>query len=94
MTTVKNKLTVPDVMPLVRAFQSKPENGVGGNLHIVLDDGNVSDDDVRFCLELAKKAGDLDGVELAEKLLLLTKTQRLKISSKFYEEEPRPSFKP
>lgn len=73
------KLTVPEVLPLVEAYYDKPNNGAGGNLHIVLDDGNVEDSHVEFCLNQARRYGDLDGVALAEILLKMSKTQRLKL---------------
>lgn len=85
MAINQDKLTVPEIMPLVRAFQSKIGNGTGGNLHIVLDDGNVDDDDVIFCLEKAKASSDQDGVDLATKLLTMSKDQRLEVSDQFYD---------
>ena len=47
-----------DILPLLKAFFLIPENGVGGNLHIFLEDGNVDDGNLRFCLERAREAGD------------------------------------
>lgn len=73
------KPTVPEVLPLVRAYYAKDGNGAGGSLHIVLDDGNVEDSHVRFCLEFAREEGDEDGVRLAETLLQMSQTQRLKL---------------
>lgn len=70
--------TVPDVAPLVVAYYAKPENGAGGHCHIVLDDGNVTDDDVRFCLEECEREGDEDGAALMRLFLEMTKTQRHK----------------
>jgi hypothetical protein len=76
------KPTIPDVVPLIRAYYAKPGNGAGGNLHIILDDGNVKDDNVKFCLTQAREAGDKDGVRLAELLLRTSKTQRRKIGDR------------
>ena len=73
------KPTVPEVLPLVKAHYRKEGNGVGGSLHIVLDDGNVSDDNVRFCIQWAKELGDEDGVALAELLMRMSRTQRTKL---------------
>lgn len=73
------KPTVPEVLPLVKAYYAKPDNGAGGNLHIVLDDGNVQDSSVRFCLSQAERAQDLDGIVLAQLLLKMSRTQRLKL---------------
>ncbi len=73
------KPTITDVLPLVRAYYAKPGNEVGGSLHLVLDDGNVRDDDVRSCLQFARERADADGVALAEKLLPMSRTQRRKL---------------
>jgi hypothetical protein len=74
------KPTVPDVVPLVRAYYGKPGNEAGGSLHIVLDDCNVDDADVRFCRDTAAERDDDDGVALADILLTMSKTQRLKLA--------------
>lgn len=44
------QFTVGDVLPLAQAYIEKPGNGAGGNLHLVLDDMNVHDDHVSYCL--------------------------------------------
>ena len=72
-----NKPTVPEVLPKVRAYYET--NPVGGSLHLVLEDGNVRDKDVQFCLEYAISKGDIEGEELAKILLTMSKTQRLKL---------------
>jgi hypothetical protein len=68
------KPTVPEVLPLVNALYQ--EHAAGCCLHIVLDDANVEDHSVQFCLEQAKKEGHPRCIELAEKLLLMSRTQR------------------
>jgi hypothetical protein len=55
-------------------------NPAGGSLHIVLEDLNLDDDSVRFCLEFAAENRDVQGLELAEMLLRMSKTQRGKIA--------------
>lgn len=75
------KLTVPEVAPLVRALYARPGGEAGCCLHVVLDDGNVKDDQVRFCLDEAGRKGHPDCAELASKLLEMSKTQRLKLRS-------------
>ena len=74
-----NKPTIPEVLPLVRAYYAKPGNGCGGSLHIVLDDGNVDAADVQWCLRYAQEQGDEDGVRLASLLLQMSRTQRTKL---------------
>lgn len=78
------KLTITEVMPLVRAYQAKDGNSVGGSLHIVLDEGNVSNSHIESCKRYATEQNDLDGVALADILLQMSKTQRRKISARFY----------
>jgi len=73
------KPTVPEVMPLIRQYYSKSGNGAGGSLHIVLEDGNVDDGNVEFCVKFAKESGDKDGEVLGNILLLMSKTQRMKL---------------
>jgi hypothetical protein len=77
---VADKPTVPEVLPLVEAYYDKPGNGVGGSLHIVLEDGNIRTSDVEFCRQWALDHGDADGVRLAELLLRMSQTQRRKLS--------------
>lgn len=74
------KPTFPEVKPLVQAFYKLPNNGAGGRLHIVLDDNNVDDDSVDFCLNEARMSHDILAENLAYLLLMMSKTQRLKLS--------------
>ena len=79
-----NKPTVPEVLPIVRHYCGLPGNGCGGNLHIVLDDKNVRDSDVQFCLVQCEEKEDLEGAELCSLLLRMSTTQRLKICNNLY----------
>ncbi len=83
--TLRDKPTVPEVLPIARAYYAKPGNGAGGSLHIVLDDYNVDDDSVSFCMDHAADKGDDDGVALAGLLLRMSRTQRLKIGRSVYD---------
>lgn len=74
------KPTVQEVAPLVSALYER--NPVGCCLHIVLDDENVSDSHVAFCLDMAHESGHCDCIKLAGLLLLMSKTQRLKLARK------------
>lgn len=76
--------TVPEVLPIMRAYAAKPGNGAGGALHCVLDDGNVRNQDVEWCRAHAEESGDTDGVALADLLLKMTRTQRAKLAGMFY----------
>lgn len=77
--------TVPELIRLAKAYYSIPENRAGGSLHIVLDDGNIDDDDIRHCLDYARAEGDCAGVSLAEQLLKVSKNQRRKLFRRYWE---------
>jgi adenine-specific DNA methylase len=79
------KLTIPEVLPLIKKFANTEGNEVGGKLHIVLDDENIEDNHIEFCLEQAIREKDNLGIEVAETLLKMSKTQRLKLAKMFYD---------
>lgn len=60
------------------------ENMTWGSLHIVLDDGNVSDDDVQFCIKHADKRGDATGGAIARMLGGVSPDQRLALHQWWY----------
>lgn len=76
MTTTKLTLT-PELKARFQAYHDL--NPVWGSLHIVLEDGNVKDHFVQFCIDYAVHHGDEEGVDLGVILLCLSKTQRLKL---------------
>lgn len=80
-----SKPTVPEVLPVARAYYAIPGNGAGGCLHIVLEDGNISDADVRFCADLAETKGDLIGHSLAVLLGRMSRTQRSKLRGQLHQ---------
>lgn len=84
---LSTKPTVSEVLPIMYSYRDTEGNGVGGSLHIVLDDGNVNNDDIIWCIEFAKKNKDKAGVELGEILLRMSKTQRKKLCCLFYNAE-------
>lgn len=55
---------------------------VWGSLHIVLEDMNLKDDHVRFCIQWAETEGDEEGKALGEILLTLTRTQRYHLADR------------
>lgn len=73
------KPTIPEVLPIVKEYYAQPGNGAGGNLHIVLDDGNINDSSVEYCMNICKENNDKKGIELCNKLMRMSKTQRRKI---------------
>lgn len=72
------KPTIPDVLDRFRAYHAS--NPSWGCLHVVLDDENVEDRSVRYCREYAHAEGDAEGAALAEILLTMSQTQRLRLS--------------
>jgi hypothetical protein len=73
------KPEVPEVIGLVREFYALDGNGVGGVLHVVLDDCNIEDGIVDSCIGSAIASDDRDGWAMACVLRMMSKTQRLKI---------------
>ena len=70
---------VPAVRALVENYYAKPGNGAGGRCHIVLDDCNLKDADVRWTLENCEKSGDGDGAEIMRLMLQMTPSQRRRV---------------
>lgn len=63
-----------EVLALVRAVYDAPDGGTGGNLHIVLDDWNLEDSSIRWCLE---REGLTDAERACgEALLAMTESER------------------
>ena len=79
MSRPTDKVTIPEVLGRFVAYYKKPENKAWGPLHLVLEDGNIEDRHVNYCLEEAKKAGDEEGAFLARTLLKMTKSQRSRL---------------
>lgn len=71
--------TVRDVIPLAQAYCAKPGNGVGGNLHIVLEDGNTRTRHILYCRRQCVEKGDVDGLALCDLLLRMTHRQRYRV---------------
>lgn len=80
-----SKPKIPEVLPLLRDYAKMQGNGAGGWLHCILDDGNVEDKDVKWCIGGAKSNGDKESVKLGKLLLRMSKTQRRKLAWMFYE---------
>lgn len=74
MTTGPKRITIPEVLPRFAAYYR--ENPAWGSLHVVLDDGNIGDDTVRYVVERAAESGDVEGEALGRLLLDMTKSQR------------------
>jgi hypothetical protein len=51
-------------------------NAAGGWLHVVLDDGNLEDNNIRFCMRAAQEHSDAAGVALAIAILGASEEER------------------
>lgn len=79
MSAPKPRITLTEVIPLVRDYCAQDGNGSGGNFHIVLDDGNIALTHVQWCWKRAQAAGDWRGMILGWKLMSLTISQRRRL---------------
>lgn len=61
-------------------FYTLPKCGAGGALHIMLDDGNLRDSDLIFCLKhLSKEENEIQrnlGTAIIHELMMLSPAQR------------------
>lgn len=81
MTVVPNKPNVtPDILDRFQAYYCN--NPAWGSLHIVLEDLNMGDVAVQFCIDTAVKTGDVEGEALARMLATYTFSQRRKVGEK------------
>ncbi len=69
--------TVPEVAPLVAALYER--HCAGCCFHIVLDDGNVEDSSVEFCMQFAAENECSECMALGPLLLRMSRTQRSKL---------------
>jgi len=67
------------VQPLVEAFYELDGNGAGGSLHVVLDDGNLEDDNIKYCIKYAQERADHTAELLGQVLLQMSPTQRRRV---------------
>lgn len=83
MTAPKN--TSPSVEVLVRFAAYNEIHPSWGSLHIVLDDENVEDWHVGWCIGYADAKGDEEGSALGYILLDMSESQRRKMANLGYE---------
>lgn len=84
----QKKPTIPEVIPLVKAWYALPGNDVGGIFHVMLDDGNWEQCFAHSALQDARELGDPQAIELAEKLAAMSGTQRRKLRKVWYRDKP------
>jgi len=71
--------TLDQLRQHIQDFTELEGNICGGNLHIVIDDGNIDDVSIDFCIAQCKEKDDWKGLQLAEKLKYLTLEQRAEL---------------
>lgn len=86
------KPAIPEVAPLIRRLYARPDGAVGCCLHIVLDDGNVRDDDVAYCWGRARDEGHADCYIVATLLRRMSRTQRRKLAGMNWYPWPDPRW--
>ncbi len=66
----------PLINKFVQYYYNQLDNSAGGNFHIALDDGNLSDSDIWFCQQEAEKNNDSFGIFLGQLLRSFTEDER------------------
>lgn len=61
---------------MIAQYYSKDGNGTGGNLHVVLDDGNVNDLHIDFCRNQCALNGDVDGLAILDVIAAMPEKDR------------------
>lgn len=72
-------MNINDILPLVKELYQTDYGCTGCCLHIALDDGNLKRIHLEFCLQSAKERNHKLCIEIAEKMLQLSKTQRYQV---------------
>jgi hypothetical protein len=81
---IDSNITVTKLIEECKKYYALPNNSVGGSLHIVLDDGNIHDEHVKFCIGYAEGKNDNEGVLLGKMILKASKTQRKKLYNNYH----------
>jgi len=72
----KHKLTIEEIIPLIKRFYGRFDNGAGGVYHVVLDDGNMGTAFIQEGLSDAIELGDALAIRIGNALLGLTLEER------------------
>ena len=76
--------TVPPVVEQAVALYERPGGSVGCCLHVVLSDGNLETDMLRFCFDRSVETSHADCKELAQNMLLMTRSQRKRVHDRLH----------
>lgn len=85
------KPTIPQVWPLIHIYYRLPVRCavLGGCLHITLEDGNITDGDLDFCISFAEEVGDREGAHLAGLVRRMSRSQRRRM---YQSHSPYPDY--
>lgn len=67
-----------NVTKLIAEYDQIPENLCGGNLHIILDDGNIEDHHILSCYTYCKDKKDYLGMLICSLLMDIDESEREK----------------
>lgn len=62
-------MKLEDISRRIINYYVQENNEAGGSLHIVLDDGNLEDVSIEYCIGYASRANDSEGVAIGNMLL-------------------------
>ena len=69
----------------IHSFYQVDKNGAGGTLHIVLDDGNLDNHSIQWCIENSiKEKNDEEALRIANELLKLSFSARKKLYGNYW----------
>jgi len=74
----------PVILDLIQYYYNELDNCTGGNLHVVLDDGNLDDQMIWACQEDCEKKGDHFGYLIATVLRGFNLEQRESMYAKYW----------
>ena len=72
----------PHLNDLIKFYYKDLENPTGGYLHVALDDGNLTENDIWFCQERSKEHGDTLGYFLATLMRSFAESELLDLYEK------------
>lgn len=62
--------SLQNIIDLIKPYYD--ENSSGGNLHIVLDDGNLENSDIDFCIKECLVNNDTAGLKICRELVKMS----------------------
>jgi len=80
----KTSQRVKEIMPLVWELYATDHGSVGGCLHIVLDDNNICDGSIEFCIDYAKREKCDQCLLIAEMLMKMSEDEREVVTNHVY----------